>query len=77
MPKQGKRIAALREAVDVKKTYSVEEAVKIVKDGQQWYCLLTNDLKLPISRRKKSTVAGWFGHSTKIVPVKSAKQRAG
>ncbi|MDJ0749479.1 MAG: LytTR family DNA-binding domain-containing protein [Woeseiaceae bacterium] len=51
--------------------------VKIVKDGQQWYCLLTNDLRVPISRRKKSTVAGWFGHSTKIVPVKSSKRSAG
>ncbi len=45
--------------------------VKIVKDGQQWYCLLSNDLKIPISRRKKSTVAGWFGHSTKIASVSS------
>lgn len=43
--------------------------VKIVKDGQQWYCLLSNDLKIPISRRKKSSVAGWFGHSTKIASV--------
>ncbi len=50
--------------------------VKIVKVGQQWYCLLTNDLKIPISRRKKSTVAGWFGHSTKIVSVKISKQGA-
>ena len=50
--------------------------VKIVKDGQQWYCLLTNDLKVPISRRKKSTVAGWFGHSTKIVPVTNSKRGA-
>lgn len=50
--------------------------VKIVKDGQQWYCLLTNDLKLPISRRKKSTVAGWFGHSTKIMPVTDSKRGA-
>ena len=50
--------------------------VKIVKDGQQWYCLLTNDLKIPISRRKQSTVAGWFGHSTKIVAVPSKKQDA-
>ncbi len=50
--------------------------VKIVKDGQQWYCLLTNDLSVPISRRKKSTVAGWFGHSTKIVPVKGSKRGA-
>ncbi|MEM9313321.1 MAG: LytTR family transcriptional regulator DNA-binding domain-containing protein [Pseudomonadota bacterium] len=49
---------------------------KIVKDGQQWYCLLTNDMKIPISRRKKSTVAGWFGHSTKIVPIASAKRSA-
>ena len=49
--------------------------VKIIKDGQQWYCLLTNDLKIPISRRKKSVVAGWFGHSTKIVPVKEAPTR--
>ena len=50
--------------------------VKIIKDGQQWYCLLQNDLKVPISRRKKSTVAGWFGHSTKIVPVTSSKRGA-
>ena len=50
--------------------------VRIVKDGQQWYCLLTNDLRIPISRRKKSTVAGWFGHSTKIVPVAESKQGA-
>ncbi|MDJ0813083.1 MAG: LytTR family DNA-binding domain-containing protein [Woeseiaceae bacterium] len=50
--------------------------VKIIKDGQQWYCLLQNDLRVPISRRKKSTVAGWFGHSTKIVPVKSSKRGA-
>ena len=48
--------------------------VKIVKDGQQWYCLLTNDLKIPISRRKKSTVAGWFGHSTKIVSISNSKR---
>ncbi len=47
--------------------------VKIVKDGQKWYCLLSNDLRLPISRRNKSTVAGWFGHSTKIVPVDSTR----
>ncbi|MEM8984914.1 MAG: LytTR family DNA-binding domain-containing protein [Pseudomonadota bacterium] len=47
--------------------------VKIVKDGQQWYCLLSNDLRVPISRRKKSTVAGWFGHSTKIVSVGPSK----
>ncbi len=50
--------------------------VKIVKDGQQWYCLLSNDLRVPISRRKKSTVAGWFGHSTKIVPVTDSKRGA-
>ncbi|MEM1412397.1 MAG: LytTR family DNA-binding domain-containing protein [Pseudomonadota bacterium] len=50
--------------------------VKIVKDGQQWSCLLTNGLKIPISRRNKSTVAGWFGHSTKITPVKDTKRGA-
>jgi hypothetical protein len=42
--------------------------VKIVKNGHQWYCLLSNDLKIPISRRNKSTVAGWFGHTTRISP---------
>jgi hypothetical protein len=50
--------------------------VKIIKDGQQWYCLLQNDLRVPISRRKKSTVAGWFGHSTKIVSVTPSKRGA-
>ena len=48
--------------------------VKIVKDGKQWYCLLTNDLKIPISRRKKSTVAGLLGHSAKIAPVSDIKR---
>jgi hypothetical protein len=47
--------------------------VKIIKDGQQWYCVLKNDLRVPVSRRKKSTVAGWFGHSTRIVPVPRSK----
>ena len=50
--------------------------VKIVKNGQQWYCLLTNDLQVPISRRKKSTVAGWFGHSTEILSVRNSKRGA-
>ena len=45
--------------------------VKIVKNRDQWYCLLSNDLKIPISRRNKSTVAGWFGHTTRIVPVRT------
>jgi hypothetical protein len=44
--------------------------VKIVKNGSEWSCLLSNDLKVPISRRNKSMVAGWFGHSTRIVSVK-------
>ena len=48
--------------------------VKIIKDGQQWYGLLQNDLRVPVSRRKKSTVAGWFGHSTKIVSVTGSKR---
>lgn len=50
--------------------------VKIVKDGQQWYCLLSNELKIPISRRKKSSVAGWFGHSTKIVSIANANAKS-
>ncbi|MDX1405015.1 MAG: LytTR family DNA-binding domain-containing protein, partial [Woeseiaceae bacterium] len=48
--------------------------VKIIKDGQQWYCVLKNDLRVPVSRRKKSTVAGWFGHSTRIVSVTRSKR---
>ena len=35
MAKAGKRIKALREAVDSKTTYSVAEAVKIIKDGSK------------------------------------------
>jgi hypothetical protein len=50
--------------------------VKIVKNGQQWYCLLSNDLKIPISRRNKSTVAGWFGHTTRIVTVRKSSSEA-
>ncbi len=50
--------------------------VKVVKTGDQWYCLLSNDLKIPISRRNKSTVAGWFGHTTRIVPVRKSSTDA-
>jgi len=50
--------------------------VKIVKKGNQWYCLLSNGLKIPISRRNKSTVAGWFGHTTRIVPVRKSSTDA-
>ena len=50
--------------------------VKIVKKGNQWYCLLSNDLKIPISRRNKSTVAGWFGHTTRITPVRKGSTDA-
>ncbi|HEX6994090.1 MAG TPA: LytTR family DNA-binding domain-containing protein [Gammaproteobacteria bacterium] len=51
--------------------------VKIVKKGNQWYCLLSNGLKIPISRRNKSTVAGWFGHTTRIVTVRKSSTEAG
>jgi len=51
--------------------------VKIVKQGNQWYCLLSNGLKIPISRRNKSTVAGWFGHTTRIVTVRKSSTDAG
>ena len=50
--------------------------VKIVRNGHQWHCLLSNDLKIPISRRNKSTVAGWFGHTTRIVPVSKSSTDA-
>jgi hypothetical protein len=50
--------------------------VKIIKNGDQWYCLLSNGLKIPISRRNKSTVAGWFGHTTRIVPVRKSRADA-
>jgi hypothetical protein len=50
--------------------------VKIVKHGNQWYCLLSNGLKIPISRRNNSTVAGWFGHTTRIVPVRKSNTEA-
>src|SRR5690606_20666451 len=46
--------------------------VKMVKKGNQWYCLLSTGLKIPISRRNKSTVAGWFGHTTRIVTVRKS-----
>jgi hypothetical protein len=44
--------------------------VKIVKNRDRWYCLLSNGPKIPISRRNESTVAGWFGHTTGIFPVR-------
>jgi hypothetical protein len=50
--------------------------VKIVKNGNDWSCLLSNELKVPISRRNKSAVAGWFGHSTRIVSVRKGDTEA-
>lgn len=48
--------------------------VKIVKDGTQWYCALSNGLKIPVSRRNKALVADWFGHNAKVLPIRTSKR---
>jgi hypothetical protein len=50
--------------------------VKIVKDGQQWHCVLNNGLKIPVSRRNKSLVASWFGQNAKVLKMSAGKQSA-
>ncbi|MEO0997036.1 MAG: LytTR family DNA-binding domain-containing protein [Pseudomonadota bacterium] len=50
--------------------------VRLVRNGTQWECLLSNGLKVPVSRRNRNDVAAWFGRDANVVPMnRSGVQR--
>lgn len=40
---------------------------RIIKQGSAWVCLMSNDLRIPVSRRNKAPVAKWFGSGNVVV----------
>ncbi len=46
---------------------------RIVKRGSAWACLMSNDLKIPISRRNRAKVTQWYGSAANIVSMASRK----
>ncbi len=46
---------------------------RIARRGSSWECLMSNDLKIPVSRRKQAEVASWYGSSGTVVKMASRK----
>ena len=46
---------------------------RIAKRGSTWECVMTNDLRIPVSRRNRSRVAEWYGSAGNVVSIASRK----
>jgi hypothetical protein len=46
---------------------------RIRKRGSAWECVMTNDLRIPVSRRNRARVAEWYGSAGNIVSIASRK----
>lgn len=46
---------------------------RIAKRGSAWECVMTNDLRIPVSRRNRSRVAEWYGSAGNVVSIVSRK----
>ena len=46
---------------------------RIIKRGSAWACLMSNDLKIPISRRNRAKVTKWYGSAGNVVSLASRK----
>ncbi len=46
---------------------------RIARRGSSWECQMSNDLKIPVSRRKQAEVAKWYGSSGTVVSMASRK----
>ena len=46
---------------------------RINKRGSAWECVMTNDLRIPVSRRNRARVAEWYGPAGNIVSIASRK----
>ena len=46
---------------------------RIAKRGSAWECVMTNDLRIPGSRRNRANVAEWYGAAGNVVSIASRK----
>ena len=46
---------------------------RIAKRGSAWECVMTNDLRIPVSRRNRSKVTEWYGSAGNVVSIASRK----
>ena len=46
---------------------------RIAKRGSAWECVMTNDLRIPVSRRNRAKVTEWYGSAGNVVSFASRK----
>lgn len=46
---------------------------RIIKRGSAWQCLMSNDLRIPVSRRNRAKVTKWYGSAGNVVSIASRK----
>ncbi len=46
---------------------------RIAKRGSAWECVMTNDLRIPVSRRNRARVTEWYGSAGNVVSIASRK----
>ncbi len=46
---------------------------RIAKRGSSWECVMSNDLRIPVSRRNRSRVTDWYGAAGNVVSLESRK----
>ena len=46
---------------------------RIAKRGSAWECVMTNDLRIPVSRRNRAKVTEWYGAAGNVVSIASRK----
>ena len=48
---------------------------RLVRRGRSWECVMTNDHRVPVSRRNQKKVTEWYGRSGNVVPLAAGKAR--
>ena len=46
---------------------------RIAKRGSVWECVMTNNLRIPVSRRNRAKVTEWYGGAGNVVSIASRK----
>ena len=46
---------------------------RIAKRGSAWECVMTNNLRIPVSRRNRAKVTEWYGSAGNVVSIDSRK----
>ena len=49
---------------------------RLVRSGTTWHCQMSNGVRIPVSRRNRTRVAEWYGHSGNVVSLAPGKRKA-